>query len=255
MPRLCFPTDRRPPLPSPRLTIALAAIVLAAGVTTVSKRRARSTGLTLPNPNQPGPTGPVDRPDGVAEQAPKEKDLLPTVPVLPPERSRKKAFELSSSTATSASAAIGSRSFTSVLIRPPRPAEHRSSTARLHPDGRSHQTVRGRYQGGQHTTAPRADHQHQREDTRSHASRCSRQRRSPARRPIQFFADGTSPRGDRISGAFSDGQVAPVSNRNAQSESLRVKRAWAEVETSFGLIQVRTHARPLGPRHARQLGR
>ena len=80
-------------MPSPRLTIALAAVLAASW--TFAPNAARAQQQPTPNPAQPGgPGGPVDRPDGVAAQALKEKDLLPTVPELPPERSRKRAFEL-----------------------------------------------------------------------------------------------------------------------------------------------------------------
>lgn len=42
----------------------------------------------------PGSTGPSTKPDGVAEQADKDPEQLPTTPVLPPPRSRRKRFEL-----------------------------------------------------------------------------------------------------------------------------------------------------------------
>lgn len=48
-------------------------------------------------PNQlppPGSTGPTKTPEGVAEQAEEDPELLPTTPVLPPIKSKRKRFEL-----------------------------------------------------------------------------------------------------------------------------------------------------------------
>ena len=61
---------------------------------------APAVALAQPQPGQPGQpgqnpaqTGPTTKPDGVAQQGPKRADLLPTVPVLPPDKNERKAFK------------------------------------------------------------------------------------------------------------------------------------------------------------------
>ena len=222
-------------MPSVRLTIALATTALTFGLMFAMP----SAHAQQPNPanptQQPGP--PVDKPDGVAEQAPKEKDLLPTVPILPPERSRKKAFELLELDGYFRFRGDWFKKFHLGFFEDPagggapfpqpsactptegvnKPCEEAVKTAnirlRLEPTININEKTRV----------------HMQVDVLDNVVLGST--------PDSFFGDGTAPRGDRISGAFSDGQVAPEAGRNWQSESIRVKRAWAEVETAFGLIK------------------
>ncbi len=190
------------------------------------------------NPTQPGgpQTGPTNKPDGVAEQAPKERDLLPTVPVLPPERSRRRAFELLELDGYFRSRgdwfkqfdlgfnddpAVGGTSFPNALGCTPTDGVNKPCEGTL-----KAANIRLRLEPTINVT----------EKTRVHMQIDVLDNVVLGSTPDSFFGDGTS-RGDRISGAFSDGQVAPQAGRNSIGSSLRVKRAWAEVDTSLGLIK------------------
>ena len=190
------------------------------------------------NPTQPGgpQTGPADKPDGVAEQAPRERDLLPTVPVLPPERSRQKAFELLElngyfrfrgdwfkqfDLGFNDDPAVGGTSFPNASGCTPTEGVNKPCEGTLKSGN-----VRLRLEPTINVT----------EKTRVHMQVDVLDNLVLGSTPDSFFGDGST-RGDRIAGAFSDSQTAPEAGRNSISSSLRVKRAWAEVDTSLGLIK------------------
>lgn len=55
--------------------------------------------------------------------------------------------------------------------------------------------------------------------------------------PNGVFGDGTAAPTNIPAGAFSDGQVAPEAGRNSLTDSVVVKRAWAEIRSDLGLLK------------------
>jgi uncharacterized protein (TIGR04551 family) len=55
--------------------------------------------------------------------------------------------------------------------------------------------------------------------------------------PDGTYLDGTRRRPDVPLGAFTDNQAPPEGGRNNVRDSIHVRRAWAEVETPFGLLK------------------
>lgn len=192
-------------------------------------------------PGQPGQnpaeTGPTTKTDGVAQQGPKRSDLLPTVPVLPPDKNERKAFELIELNGYfrfrgdwfkkfdgqfNDDPALGGSPFPNALACTPtdgvdKPCEGTVKAAnirlRLEPVININEKTRVMFQV----------------DLLDNVVLGST--------PDSFYADGTSAPGNSVIGAFSGGQLAPEAGRNEMSDSVRVNRAWGEVETSFGLIK------------------
>lgn len=223
-------------MPPVRLKLAFTAAALVLSMIALpSTSRAQQPNPA--NPNTPGPAGPIDKPDGVAEQAPKEKDLLPTVPVLPPERSRKKAFELLELDGYFRLRGDWFKNFNLGFIDDPatggspfpRPLACTPSEGINKPCEKAIKAANMRLRLEPTININEKTRIHMQVDVLDNVVLGST--------PDTFFGDGTNPRGDRITGAFSDGQAAPELGRNSLSTSLSVKRAWAEVETSFGLVK------------------
>jgi len=55
--------------------------------------------------------------------------------------------------------------------------------------------------------------------------------------PNGVFGDGTAKPTNIPVGAFTDGQVAPEAGRNSLTDSIVVKRAWAEIRSDLGLLK------------------
>jgi uncharacterized protein (TIGR04551 family) len=184
-----------------------------------------------PTEEQPGKT------DGAAEQGPKRTDLLPTVPVLPPDKSERKAFELIElngyfrfrgdwfkqfDMGFNDDPALGGSPFPNALACTPtdgvnKPCEGTLKAAnmrlRLEPIINLNEKTRVHFQV----------------DLLDNVVLGST--------PDHFTANGTPAPGHSPIGAFSGGQVAPEIGVNELRQAIRVNRAWGEVETSFGLVK------------------
>ena len=207
---------------------SIVAIVLIAATSTASAQ----VQPTQPGQN-PAETGPTDKSDGVAQQAPKRTDLLPTVPVLPPDKNERKAFELIEIDGYFRFRGDWFKNFDGGFDDPsiggapfPRALGCFAADADVALDA-CEGTVK---------------------------SANIRLRLEPIinineKTRVLFQVDlldnvvlGSTPdslngSGDAIAGAFSGGQLAPEAGRNELSDSIRVNRAWGEVETSFGLVK------------------
>src|SRR5688572_24681220 len=75
------------------MSARLFTFLIAASLSTVT---VPALAQTQPGTPPPGTTtmGPEDKPEGVAEQAPSTPGALPTTPVLPPPRGKRKEFQL-----------------------------------------------------------------------------------------------------------------------------------------------------------------
>jgi uncharacterized protein (TIGR04551 family) len=193
---------------------------------------------TQPQPGQnPAQTGPTTKTDGVAQQGPKRADLLPTVPVLPPDKNERKAFELIELNGYfrfrgdwfkkfdgqfNDDPELGGGPFPNALACTltdgvDKPCEGTLKSAnirlRLEPVININEKTRVLFQV----------------DLLDNVVLGST--------PDNFYADGTAAPGNSLNGAFTGGQLAPEAGRNELSDSVRVNQAWGEVETSFGLIK------------------
>ena len=218
-------------------TLAILCFILFAAIAAGSSPvDAQPRTPTQPGQN-PAQTGPTTKTDGVAQQGPKRADLLPTVPVLPPDKNERKAFELIELNGYfrfrgdwfkkfdgqfDDDPALGGAPFPNALACTPtdgveKPCEGTLKAAnirlRLEPVININEKTRVMFQV----------------DLLDNVVLGST--------PDNFYADGSASPGNSIAGAFSGGQIAPEAGRNAFSDSVRVNQAWGEVETSFGLIK------------------
>ncbi len=191
-----------------------------------------------PTPVPTSPTRPADKkPAGVAEKAPSKPDLMPTTPVIPPPRAEKKKFQAfrldgyfrfrgdwfkNFNLGFSDDVSMGGAPFREPLAckaggTADKPCEQtlKSSNIRL----RLEPTIAVG------------------EDAKVFMQIDVLDNLVLGSTPNGKFGDGTPvPTNIPISG-FSDSQVDPQAGRNSDVSSIRVKRAWAEVMTAFGLLK------------------
>ena len=210
-------------------------VVLAGASAAASAQRLPNS----PNPQQ-RPT-PENKPDGVAEAAPKEKaGKLPTVPTLPPAKAGNQfeLFELNGyfrwrgdwlkdfDLGFSDDPADGGAPF-------PNPLGCHVDAGDCD-DSISSSNIRLRLEPiinlGELGGTTRSSSVHMQIDVLDNLVLGST--------PDNFVGDGTSPSGDTELGAFSRGQAPPQAGRNSGTDSIVVRRAWAEIWTPFGEIKV-----------------
>jgi uncharacterized protein (TIGR04551 family) len=183
----------------------------------------------------PGPEEP--KPEGVAEQAPTTPGALPTTPVLPPPRSKRKRFELIELDGYFRvrgdwfkkfhlgfdDLGAGGAPFPRPLACNPtgeldKPCEDtlKSANMRL----RLEPTI------------------HLDERTAVHIQADVLDNLVLGSTPVGVYGDGRPRPADVPLGGFTDGQTAPQSRVNGQNDSIVVKRVWAEVETALARIEV-----------------
>ena len=187
-----------------------------------------------PQPQTPTQQPGQDKPEGVAEQAPKSPATLPTTPVLPPRQSERTKFELFE---------LGGY------------FRLRTDWFKKFDQGFEDDPA----QGGAPFPNPLgcAAAGGNCEDTLKSAN--IRLRLEPVislrenstqifmqidvldnvvlgSTPNTLTGDGGLPPGNIPVNALADTQIAPSAGQNSRTDSLRVKRAWAEVETALGRI-------------------
>lgn len=191
-------------------------------------------------PGQPGPgTGqaPEEKPPGVAEQAPTTPGALPTTPVLPPPRGKRKEFQLIElngfyrfrgdwfkkfNLGFNDDPAQGGAPFPRPLACTPadegpnKPCENTLKSANM----------KLRLEPIVHLDEKTSLHlQVDLLDNIVYGSTPDATYNSAAQRP------------DVPVSAFTDNQAPPEAGRNNLRDSIQVRRAWAEVETPFGLLK------------------
>ena len=219
---------------SPRLFTFL----IAAGVVTAAAPLSPTAEAQMqPGTPQPGTQtmGPEDKPEGVAEQAPSTPGALPTTPVLPPPRGKRKEFQLFELNGFYRfrgdwfkkfnlgfdSDAEGGAPFPEPLACTPtegitKPCENTLKSANM----------RLRLEPVIHLD----------EKTSVHVQADLLDNVVYGSTPDGWTGDGLH-RPDVPIGAFTDNQAPPEGGRNHLSDSIIVRRAWAEVETPFGLLK------------------
>ncbi len=188
---------------------------------------------------QPGQQGPVEtKPDGVAEQAPKVPGALPTTPVLPPPKGKRKKFQVFELDGYfrlrsdwfkkfylgfNDDPAQGGAPFRNPLgckADPTIAADACRETLR---------TTNMRLRLEPVINIDERASVHFQVDIYDNFVLGST--------PDGLFADG-SPAPTHIPiGAFSPGQTPPEAGRNLDRDSITVKRAWAEVMTPLGMLK------------------
>ena len=220
---------------SPRLltffTIAAACLVSIATVG-VAHAQMQPGGMT------PGTTtaGPDIKPEGVAEQAPSTPGALPTTPVLPPPRGKDKQFQLIELGGYFRFRGDWFKKFHLGFDDQgpggapfPRPL---ACTASEGIDKPCEGTLKSANMRLRLEPVIHID-----EKTSVHIQADVLGNVVYGSTPAGTTADGSGFRNDTGLGAFTDNQDPPVAGRNDQSDSLVVRRAWAEVETPFGLVK------------------
>jgi len=221
---------------SPRLFTFL----MAAGITAAAPLSSPTALAQM----QPGGTpmpggqtmGPEDKPEGVAEQAPSTPGALPTTPVLPPPRGKRKEFQLFELNGFYRfrgdwfkkfnlgfdSDAEGGAPFPEPLACTPtegvtKPCENTVKSANM--KLRLEPII------------------HLDEKTSVHVQADLLDNVVYGSTPDGWQGNGSLRRPDIPEGAFSDNQAPPEAGRNHLSDSIIIRRAWAEVETPFGLLK------------------
>ena len=220
---------------SPRLFTFL----IAAGMTTAMPLAPTALAQVQPGTPPPGgqTMGPEEKPEGVAEQAPSTPGALPTTPVLPPPRGKRKEFQLFELNGYYRfrgdwfkkfnlgfdSDAEGGAPFPEPLACTPteggmtKPCENTIKSANM----------RLRLEPIIHLD----------EKTSVHIQADLLDNVVYGSTPDGWQGTGGLRRPDVPIGAFSDNQAPPEGGRNHLRDSIAIRRAWAEVETPFGLLK------------------
>ena len=191
-----------------------------------------------PGTPPPGTTtvGPEDKPEGVAEQAPSTPGALPTTPVLPPPRGKRKEFQLLELNGFYRfrgdwfkkfhlgfdSDGDGGAPFQEPLACTPtegvsKPCEGTLKSANM--KLRLEPVI------------------HLDEKTSVHVQADLLDNVVYGSTPEGWSANGEPRRPDLPVGAFSDNQSPPQAGINHSRDSIHIRRAWAEVETPLGLVK------------------
>jgi uncharacterized protein (TIGR04551 family) len=213
-----------------RLAPALAALVLVA-----TSRPARAQ----MGPGQPGPSGQVGgeeetKPEGAAEKAPPEAGQLPTTPYLPPwPGDKKKAFQLIE--------LDGYYRFRTYWFDNFHLGFKDLGSGTPFPEPLSCQ--QGSSKSGCSGSIGSANMRLRLEPTINLSEKVAVHMQVDVldnvvlgSTPEGFNLDGTRPRADVPTGAFSDNQDVPGTN-NSKGEAIRVKRAWGEVTLPLGILK------------------
>ncbi len=209
-------------------TAALAVALLFAG----QSARAQMGQSPMPQPT-PGPAG-TEKPKGPAEKAPTKPGMLPTTPVLPPPKTKKKRLELfeidgyfrfrtdwfkNFNLGFNDDSTLGGAPFPEALgchvTDGPCSSTLKSANMRL----RLEPTINIDERSSVHFQIDVLDNL------------------VLGATPDGYIGNGTARNTDVPLNAFSGGQVDPQDGRNYEFDSIRVKRAWAEVMTPLGLLK------------------
>lgn len=182
----------------------------------------------------PVPTKQPDKPEGVAEQAPKSKATLPTTPVLPPRQSERTKFELFELGGYLRFRTDWFKKFNQGFKDDPA----KGGAAFPEPIGCNSTT------GKCENTLKTANMRLRLEPVislRENSTQIFMQidvldNVVLGSTPNTLTGDGGLPPGNIPTNILSDTQIAPSAGQNSRTDSLRVKRAWAEVETALGRL-------------------
>ena len=215
-----------------RLLVTTLVVAVAIIIATPGGALAQLGQNPMPQPT-PGQHGPDKKPDGVAEKAPSEPGMLPTTPVLPPPKTKKKRFELFELDGYFRFRADWFKNFNlnfedysqdGAPFRQPLGCETTDG-----PCGETLKSSNMRLRLEPVINIDERSSVHFQVDVLDNLVLGST--------PDGFFGDGT-PRPTNIPlQAFSGGQVAPEAGRNSDIDSIQVKRAWAEVMTPLGMLK------------------
>ncbi len=187
----------------------------------------------MPQPT-PGRPGPDKKPDGVAEKAPSQPGMLPTTPVLPPPKTKKKRFELFELDGYFRFRADYFKNFNLNFDDDPTlgGAPFREPLGCNVTDGPCDETLKSSNMRLRLEPVINID-----ERSSVHFQVDVLDNLVLGSTPDGFSGDGT-PRPTNIPlNAFSGGQAVPEAGRNNDIDSIRVKRAWAEVMTPLGMLK------------------
>ncbi len=211
----------------------MAALLLFGGITLASAGPVAAQ----VGPNPIGPTTPTeDKPKGVAEEAPSDTGQLPTTPVLPPPQNKRKQFQLFEldgyfrfRTDWFKKFNMGFRDDGPGGAPFPDPLGCGAEAAEGTPCDSSLRSANIRLRLEPVINLDESTSVHFQVDVLDNLVLGSS--------ADGVFLDGTPRPGNIPTGVFSDSQVAPEAGRNALTDSIVVKRAWAEVMTPLGLLK------------------
>jgi uncharacterized protein (TIGR04551 family) len=213
------------------LTTSLVVASLLAGSQSASAQLGPNP---IPEPT-PGRPGEDDKPEGVAEKAPTRPGMLPTTPVLPPPRSRKKRLELFELDGYLRFRTDWFKNFhlgfddDPTLGGAPFREPLGCNTSSGDPCSETLKSANMRLRLEPIINIDERSSVHFQVDVLDNLVLGST--------PDGWFGDGTPAPTNIPLSAFSGGQVAPEAGRNSDIDSIRVKRAWAEVMTPLGLLK------------------
>ena len=222
---------------SPRLlsTLALPAVLCAAG----PLPRALAQGQPGTLPTGGGQNGPEPKPEGAAEEAPSTPGALPTTPVLPPPHGKNKEFQLIELNGYYRFRGdwfkkfnLGFNDLGDGGAPFPRPLACTPNDPSMASDKPCEDTLKSANMRLRLEPIIHID-----EKTSVHIQADLLDNVVYGSTPAGFFGDGTPRPGDIPSGGFTDNQAPPIPGRNSLTDSILIKRAWAEVETPFGLLK------------------
>lgn len=220
---------------SPRLfTFFTAAVTL----TSAAMLAPRASAQMQPGQLPPGTTtaGPDVKPEGVAEEAPDTPGALPTTPVLPPPRSERKEFQLIEVGGYFRFRGDWFKKFhLGFDDQGDGGAPFRRPLGCLDTEG-----VDKPCEGTLKSANMRLRLEpviHIDEKTSVHIQADLLDNVVYGSTPEGFNADGSGFRNDIGLGAFNHNQAPPLAGFNEQKDSFVVRRAWAEVDTAFGLLK------------------
>lgn len=223
---------RVPPRHLPALTVALAFCVSSTAQRTASAQVGPSP-MPGPSPTRPGDE---KKPEGIAEKAPKKPGALPTTPVLPPPKTKKRKFELFEidgyfrfRTDWFKKFNLGFDDDPTLGGAPFRQSIGCNSTTAGAPCSETLKSANTRLRLEPVINIDERSSVHLQVDVFDNLVLGST--------PDGLFGDGTARPTNIPINAFSGGQVAPQADRNNNVDSVVVKRAWAEVLTPLGLLK------------------
>jgi uncharacterized protein (TIGR04551 family) len=199
------------------------------------------TALAQMQPGTPPPgtttMGPEEKPEGVAEQAPSTPGTLPTTPVLPPPRGRQREFQLLELDGYYRFRGDWFKKFhLGFDDQGAGGAPFPQPTACLPTDGVDkpcEDTLKSANMRLRLEPVIHID-----EKTSVHIQADLLDNLVFGSTPAGLVADGNPGRlPPNEIGAFTDNQDPPSQGKNLNKDSILIKRAWAEVETAFGLIK------------------
>jgi len=216
----------------PALTASLAFCILTSAPRAASAQVGPSP-MPGPSPMRPGDD---KKPDGIAEKAPKKPGTLPTTPVLPPPKTKKRKFELFEMdgyfrfrTDWFKNFNLGFDDDPALGGAPFRESIGCGSTTSGAPCSETHKSANTRLRLEPVINIDERTSVHVQVDVFDNLVMGST--------PDGLFGDGTpSPTNIPVT-AFSGGQAPPQAGRNNNVDSVVVKRAWAEVMTPLGLLK------------------